>query len=116
MKTQELLDLDMTEQKNKDLICRMLYKIKYIQKQTDNPSNITFDILEKTLQGLCSHCSCNVQTIYPYFEDNKFMFYCASVVKKESTTTWSGNVYGKSMFEVFAKLCIKIYSEARKGH
>lgn len=114
MTTQELLDIDMTEQKNKEIICRMLYKLKPMKKLAENTQAIKMEHLEKVLQGLCSHYNYGVQTIYPYFEEKKFVFYCASITKKEDTTLWKGNVYGKTMYEVFAKLIIKIYSEIKK--
>lgn len=114
MTTQELLDIDMTEQKNKEIICRMLYKLKPMQKLVENPQAIKMEHLEKVLQGLCSHYNYGVQTIYPYFEEKKFVFYCASITKKEDTTLWKGNIYGKTIYEVFAKLIIKIYSEIKK--
>lgn len=114
MTTQELIDMDMTEQKNREIIYKMLYKLKPMQKLVANPQAIKMEHLEKVLQGLCSRYNYGVQTIYPYFEEQKFVFYCASVTKKEDTTLWKGNVYGRTMHEVFAKLIIKVYSEIKK--
>ena len=57
----------------------------------------------------------NHQGILSYFEDGEFKFYICSCTRKENgIVNWIGNVYGKTMWEVFAKMIIKIYGEVKR--
>ena len=114
MTTQELLDMDMSKRKNKDIICKILHKVEPVQIQHSYEGEMSLKVLEKALLEMCAQYSYGVQTIYPYFEEKQFRFYTASVIKKTDTTIWCGNVYGKTMWEIFAKLIIKIYSEIKR--
>ena len=114
MKTNEILNLDCTVEQNKKKLNRFLYNIKPIAKQMgeDKTKQIPLEVLENVLHGICIKYDYKHQGIEGYYEKKEgFVFYTVSLIKKSSTTDWIGNAYGKTMWELFAKMIIKIYAD-----
>ena len=114
MKTDEILNLDCTIDKNKTKLNRFLYNIKPIKKimGEDKTKTVGIDVLENVLHGMSIKYGYKVQHMFPYYEDEKFIFYNSSIIKcREKTNEWIGNAYGKTMWEVLAKTIIKIYAD-----
>lgn len=124
MKVEDVLNLDCRDGGNKSKICDFLLKIKPVQKRVTKNEVPQLGILEKVFQGLCSHYGYTTQGIKPYFEEgedyrNHFVFYQASMIRKDQVdsgkmlNTWIGYVYGVDMWEMFAKMIIKIYADIK---
>ena len=116
MKTDDVLNLDCTNEENKKKLNKFLYNVKPIAKQmgSDKTKQVSIKVLEKALHGICIKYKYSLQHIMPYYEENKFKFYIASVMNVKETRTWIGNVYGVTIWEVLAKTIIKVYSEILK--
>lgn len=118
MKTESILDLDCTKKENIKQINRFLWKIKPLAKLLEKNNytkgeQIPLELMEQTLQGIMLRYKYQTQGINFYFEE-KFVFYNVSVLKIRKTRDWIGNVYGKTLWEVIAKLIIKIYADIKK--
>ena len=123
MKTENILDLDCTKKENIKQINRFLWKIKplvrILEKQgCTKAEQIPLELLEQALQGMMAHYKYQTQGINFYFEEQEnkkvFVFYNVSVLRVRKTRDWIGNVYGKTLWEVVAKLLIKIYADVKK--
>ena len=123
MKTENILDLDCTKEENIKQINRFLWKIKPLVKILEKQGctkaeQVPLELLEQTLQGMMAHYKYKTQGINLYFEEQEnkevFVFYNVSVLRIRKTRDWIGNVYGKTLWEVVAKLLIKIYADVKK--
>lgn len=123
MKTENILDLDCTKKENIKQINRFLWKIKplvrILEKQgCTKAEQIPLELLEQALQGMMAHYKYQTQGINFYFEEQEnkkvFVFYNVSVLRIRKIRDWIGNVYGKTLWEVVAKLLIKIYADVKK--
>ncbi len=123
MKTEDILDLDCTKKENIKQINRFLWKIKplvrILEKQgCTKAEQIPLELLEQALQGMMAHYKYQTQGINFYFEEQEnkkvFVFYNVSVLRIRKTRDWIGNVYGKTLWEVVAKLLIKIYADVKR--
>lgn len=112
MRTDELLNLDCTKQENKTKLNKFLFKIKPVQKKMGTQKGIVpLEVLEECLHGIEAKYNYREQGMLPYFEGDKFHFYMVSMLKKRETSVWIGNVYGKTLWEVTAKMIIKVYAD-----
>ena len=113
MKTEEVLNLDCTDEQNKKKLNKFLYNVKTIAKQMgeDKTKRIPLEVLEKTLHNICVKYGYGHQGISSYCEEGIFKFYTVSLTKKRNTVDWIGNAYGKTMWELFAKMIVKIYAD-----
>lgn len=121
MKTEEILNLDCTKQENIKTLNNFLWKIKPLAKLLEK-NNYTktklapIELLEKALHGLCTKYGYRMQQIWCYKEENNFKFWSCGVMKEIDNNKWLGDVYGVTLWEVVAKLIIKIYAEERKSN
>lgn len=117
MKTIDILNLDCRKKENRDFIGKVLRK-----KNLVDPDRFPLlEDLEKSFQELCLRYGYNIQGIKPYFElkenRDRFVFYDVSIIRRDQVdggsfiNHWIGNITGKDMWEVFAKMIIKIYSD-----
>lgn len=124
MKTDEILNLDCTKQKNKEKINKILWKIKPVARILEKngymkTEQAPLELLEQALHGIMLHYGYRTQGINPYYEEgedkeNRFIFYSVSLLKIRETRDWIGNVYGKTMWETVAKIIIKVYADLKK--
>jgi hypothetical protein len=132
MKTEELLNLDCTKEENIKKLNRFLYKIKPLEKvatkhgyNTEQNKMLGMEVLEEVLHGLCLHYGYMHQGICVYYEhetdesgknkNKRFVFYRTSVITPDRQ--WAGEVYGKTLWEIMAKIIVKIYVDikSKKG-
>jgi hypothetical protein len=113
MTTQELLDLDYNNEESKKLIQKALRKIKPF-KDFDENKEVPLLLLE-TLVGKYERKYClMINYITPTFIPGERNIYCATI-KRTDTMQYLENVYGTSLYELFAKLCIKFFYEVNKN-
>lgn len=115
MKTNEVLNLDCTNEEGKKKLNRFLYNIKPIAKQMgeDKTKQVPLSVLEKTLHNISIKYGYVNQGINTYYEKERFVFYTVSIVRKQ-TREWIGNIYGKTLWETMAKQIVKIYADILK--
>lgn len=128
MKTEDILNLDCTKQENIKTLNNFLWKVKpvakMLEKQNYTKTEIApLEILEKAMQGICIRYDYRTQSFLPYYEQlnetRKFVFYSCCCIKVREKHDWIGTVYGKTLWELVAKIIVKLYADikadAKKG-
>lgn len=91
----------------------MLRKIKPLSKYSDE-SNVPIEAIEKLIRVLVQKYEITPQwMMMSYFESAPGIYSIG--VKTTTDHKWIGTVYGMCLYEVFAKLAIKTYSEVKSG-
>ena len=111
MKTEDILNLDYRKEENQESIQRVLRKIKPLSKFSED-ENVPFEKLEKLIGLYQNKYAIKIQYIIPNYEGS--IIYSASLLRSDNFK-WIGNVYGMCMYELFAKIAIKMYTEIKKG-
>ena len=111
MKTEDILNLDYRKEENQEAIQRVLRKIKPLSKFSED-ENVPFEKLEKLIGLYQNKYAIKIQYIIPNYEGS--IIYSASLLGSDNFK-WIGNVYGMCMYELFAKIAIKMYTEIKKG-
>lgn len=113
MKTEQILNLDYRKEESQEIIQKVLRKIKPLSKYSDE-SNIPIEAIEKLIRVLVQKYEIIPQwMMMSYFEPNVGIYSIG--IKTTTEHEWLGTVYGMCLYEVFAKLAIKMYSEAKSG-
>ena len=114
MTTKEILNLDFRIEKNKELIQRVLRKIKPLSKYSDE-YDVPFDAIEKAIFVMCKKYNMRVREIASdVWANDKHTVWRATVVN-ETNMNIIDVVYGVCLYEVFAKVAIRLYAEIKKG-
>lgn len=113
MKTEQILNLDYRKEESQEIIQKVLRKIKPLSKYSDE-SNIPIEAIEKLVHVLVQKYEITPQWMsMSYFEP--IGIYSIGV-KTTTDHKWLGTAYGMCLYEVFAKLAIKMYSEVKSGN
>ncbi len=113
MKTEQILNLDYRKEENKEIIQKVLRKIKPLSKYSDE-EQIPLEAIEKLIRVLTQKYMITPQWMNMAFKAGESNIYSIGV-KTTTDHKWLGNVYGMCLYEVFAKLAIKMYSEVKAG-
>ena len=114
MKTEQILNLDYRKEESQEIIQKVLRKIKPLSKYSDE-SNIPIEAIEKLVRVLVQKYEITPQWMsMSYFEPILGLYSIG--VKTTTDHKWLGTVYGMCLYEVFAKLAIKMYSEVKSGN
>ena len=119
MKTEDILNLDCRKEENRQKIIKFLWKIKPMSKlgipKGSEPSIEELELLMHKLMMKYDYVI-DMQGIRPYYEDMVFRFYQVDILKDaRKERIWCGCVYGVTLWEVIAKIIIKLYGEVMKG-
>lgn len=116
MKTEDILNLDCRKQENKEILEKYLMKVKPVKRLYEKEGELTTELLEKAMHGIITHYDFSIATqgIRPYYEDGKFIYYVVDMLRGKKERTWWGCVYGVTMWEIIAKIIIKMYGEILK--
>lgn len=114
MKTEQILNLDYRKEESQEIIQKVLRKIKPLSKYSDE-SNIPIEAIEKLVRVLVQKYEITPQWMsMSYFEPILGIYSIG--VKTTTDHKWLGTVYGMCLYEIFAKLAIKMYSEVKSGN
>lgn len=114
MKTEQILNLDYRKEESQEIFQKVLRKIKPLSKYSDE-SNIPIEAIEKLVRVLVQKYEITPQWMsMSYFEPILGIYSIG--VKTTTDHKWLGTVYGMCLYEVFAKLAIKMYSEVKSGN
>ena len=114
MKTEQILNLDFRKEENKEIIQKVLRKIKPLSRYSVE-EDIPLEKIEKVVHVLANKYEITPQWLNMSYRSNGLGIYSVGV-KTTTDHRWLGNVYGFCLYEVFAKLAIKMYSEVRSGN
>lgn len=115
--TEQVLNFDYRKEENKKVIQKVLRQIKPLSKFSEEDEQIPMELLEKTISVLVNKYTITPQWISMHFtglQKGVLTTYSCGV-KTSDTHEWLGTVYGSSLYEMIAKLTIKMYSEVRSG-
>lgn len=114
MKTEQILNLDYRKEESQEIIQKVLRKIKPLSKYSDE-SDVPIEAIEKLIRVLVQKYEITPQWMtMSYFEPILGIYSIG--VKTTTDHKWLGTVYGMCLYEVFAKLAIKMYSEVKSGN
>lgn len=111
MKTEQILNLDYRKEENREIIQRVLRKIKPLSKYSDE-TDIPIEAIEKLIRVLTQKYEIMPQWMNMSYFEPILGIYSISV-KTTINHEWLGTVYGMCLYEVFAKLAIKMYSDVK---
>ena len=115
MTTEQILFLDYREEETKEIIQKVLRKIKPLSKYSDEYDNIPLEAIEKLIRVLHQKYEIVPQWMTMSLQESAANIYSIGV-KTTTDHKWLGTVYGMCLYEVFAKLAIKMYSEVKQGN
>lgn len=113
MKTEQILNLDYRKEENKQLIQKVLKQIKPLSKSSDEV--IPLEQIEKVVKVLTNKYEITPQWMTMSYREPVLGNYSIGV-KTTTDHKWLGTVYGCCLYEVYAKLAIKMYAEVRSGN
>lgn len=108
--TEQILNLDYRKEENKQLIQKVLRKLKPLSKCSDEM--IPLEMIEKVAKVLVCKYEITPQWMTMSYRDAILGVYSVGV-KTTTDHKWLGNVYGCCLYEVMAKLVIKMYSDIK---
>lgn len=112
MTTNEIMNLDFRKEESQKIIQRVLRKIKPLAKCSDEET-IPLEMLEKVIRVVCLKYDVHVQYITQDVHANdKETIWCAALVRDTSMKDID-KVYGISIYELFAKMAVKLHSLIR---
>jgi len=114
VKTEQILNLDYRKEENKKIIQKVLRQVKPLSKFSDD-EQIPIELLEKTVSVLTNKYEITPRWITCGYRDAKagYIGYYNVGVKSTTDHTWLGNTSGHTIYELFAKLTIKMYAEVK---
>lgn len=114
MTTNQVINLDYRESKNKEIIQKVLRQIKPLSRYSDE-EEIPFSALEKAITVMCKKYCMRIREFSPDVWSNKSNTIWRAVLIDETDLKTIEIVYGITLYEVFAKAAIRLYAEVRKG-
>ena len=113
MKTEQILNLDYRKEESQEIIQKVLTKIKPLSKYSDE--FVPLEAIEKLIRVLCQKYEITPQWMTMSYHEHILGLYSIGV-KTTTDHKWLGTVYCMCLYEVFAKLAIKMYSEVKSGN
>lgn len=110
MKTQDILELDYRKEENKNIIQKVLRKIKPLSKYSDEEI-IPFEKLEKLILKISQKYEYS-----PEFHISSYTHIYYGFIKNMSNDRIIyEKVYGICIYELYAKMAIKMYSDIKQN-
>ncbi len=115
MKTKDILNLDYRKEENKKIIQKVLRKIKPLSKFSDE-NDIPLQAIERVIKILTNKYEIIPKQMMMSYYETDLGIYSIEIRKNINSYEHIGTVYGMCVYEVFAKLAIKMYSEVKLGN
>ena len=114
MTTNQVINLDCREKKNQEIIQKVLKQIKPLSRYSDE-EQIPFSALEKVITIMCKKYCMRIRDFTPDIWSNESHTIWRATLINETNLKTIDDVYGITLYEVFAKSAIRLYSEVKKG-
>lgn len=112
MKTSEILQLDCREANNRQIIQKVLRKVKPL---ADSPEkNVPLPLIEKLITLLSKKYSMSIKEFVPDVHSNSTGMIWRATITNDVNFQVLQTVHGLSVYEVFAKSAIYMYSMREK--
>lgn len=113
MKTSDILELDYRLDENKKVIQKVLKQIKPLSKYSDE--DVPIDAIEKVIKTICQKYQVRIRNIIQdIWSNKKYNIWKCDIMIDGHIYDTLGTVYGMSIYELFAKIAILMYSEIKK--
>lgn len=113
MTTKEVMNLDYRKEETKEIIQKVLRQIKPLSKYSDE-DEVPFNALEKIITIMCKKYCVRIQELIPDVLSNDRNIIWRAKLINESNLEVIDIIYGISIYEVFAKTTIRLYTEVKK--
>lgn len=114
MTTKQIINLDYRKEENQEIIQRVLRKIKPLSRYSEE-YDVPFEAIMKAITVMCKKYCMQVRDITPdFWSNNDHIIWRATLINETNYKTIE-RVYGISLYEVFAKVAIQLYTEVKKG-
>lgn len=114
MKTDEIINLDYRVKENQKTIQKVLKQIKPLSKYSDE-CEIPLSAIEKAIVVMCKKYCMRIESFIPDWSSNNEHVIWKATLINETNMKIIGNVFGICLYELFAKIAIRLYSEIKKG-
>lgn len=104
MKLEDIMNLNFEDDKSYEIMQKVLKKIKAFSKYEE----VSLEQLEKFATKIVYKYDVSLQWVMISKNNNRLLYSLS--MKRDSNGDWLGTVYGISLYELFAKLNVKLYS------
>lgn len=113
MKTEQILQLDCRQEENREIVQKVLRKIKPLAKCPEG-QDVPFEMLERCLKVICEKYNLFCRELYPDVQaGEKNIVWRSTMIDLKDLKT-IGVAYGCTLYEVLAKTVILVYAQTRK--
>ena len=114
MTTKEVMNLDCRKEENCKIIQKVLRQIKPLSKFSDE-KDIPFEAIEKAVTVMCKKYRMRVREFSSDVQANEKHTIWRATLIDETDYKIIEDVFGITLYEVFAKVAIRLYAEVKKG-
>lgn len=114
MTTKEVMNLDYRKEENQEIIQKVLRQIKPLSRYSDE-DEIPFEAIEKAIVVMSKKYNMRVREFTPDVWSNDDHTIWRAILINEINYKTIDTVFGITLYEVFAKVAIRLYAEVKKG-
>ena len=113
MKTNQIMNLDCRKEENKEIIQKALRQIKPLSKYKND--FIPFSAIEKAILVMTKKYNMHIREFVLDTWSNSHNSIWRVVIINDNDLSVIDVIYGVTLYEVFAKSAIRMYTEVKKG-
>ena len=114
MKTEQIMNLDCRKEENKEIIQKVLRKIKPLSKYSVDEC-IPISALEKAITVMTKKYNMHIREFVLDTQSNAKNGIWRVVIINDNDLSILEVIYGITSYEAFAKTTIRLYAEVKKG-
>lgn len=114
MKTEQIMNLDCRKEENKEIIQKVLRKIKPLSKYSVDEC-IPISALEKAITVMTKKYNMHIREFVLDTQSNAKNGIWRVVIINDNDLSTLEVIYGITLYEAFAKTTIRLYAEVKKG-
>ena len=111
MTTSDIIQLDCRDEKQREIIQKVLRQIKPLSRYSDE---VPFEAIEKAIVIMSKKYNVRIRDFVPDVWSNETETVWKAVIVNEDDLSIVAVIYGISLYELFAKCAIQMYSMVRK--
>lgn len=112
MRTSDIMNLDCRKEANRQVIQKVLLKIKPLTNSGEDI--VSLPLIEKLVTLMSKKYSMSIKEFYPDVHSNSSGTIWRATIMNDTNFSTLANIHGLSLYEVFAKTAIYMYSVREK--
>ena len=112
MRTSDIVDLDCRKEVNRQVVQKVLLKIKPLASSGEDI--VPLPLIEKLITLMSKKYSMSIKEFHPDVHSNSSGTIWRATIMNDTDFSTLANVHGLSLYEVFAKIAIYMYSVRKK--